>query len=113
MRPTRHLHVRRCGPTPLARCRAIAESTTALHSDRDSHIPEQPRPQRAGIGKARHGNAPTTVVENKEKFDDPKRRYRVNETTGETVTLIDLGEASEMTQGGDGGGSEDKRREYA
>lgn len=54
-----------------------------------------------------------TVVENKEEFDDPERRYRVNESTGETVTLIDLGEASEMTQGGDGGGSEDKRREYA
>lgn len=41
----------------------------------------------------------------------------MNETSGEMTTdmavLIDLGDAAEMTQGGDGNGSEDKRREYA
>lgn len=42
-----------------------------------------------------------------------KRGTRVDETSGEMTMLIDLGDAAEMTQGGDGSGSEDKRREYA
>jgi hypothetical protein len=37
----------------------------------------------------------------------------MDETIGEMTTLIPLGDAAEMTQGGDGFGSEDKRKEYA
>jgi hypothetical protein len=37
----------------------------------------------------------------------------MDETIGEMTTLISLGDAAEMTQGGEGPGTEDKRKEYA